>query len=359
MARSKFKHYFIYFTGLFIFLGIASQLLPIRQQPIKPAILAINKIPPSDRRILDNFFCYLIRHHVFGYTLIGEKPISEEVFIEEIDPNLIESGMIGSPAVPLFLGWHTWIKYQHQFPIKKDFLFRSKVIQNQGESPYRYLILIHKKKALEEIQKNLDLFQKVSGQSLTAQQFFELLEIDDPLFNSWVNNHQGLRGILFGYGRINSVLFDRSVALVDYFKQLIKSTLQPAFQSPHSLAKITPLTRKLILLFGNNSNQSALSKIESSEPLTFLGFKSLEAEVEFLINNRRRFSISLDEKDKHNSDIDYIYEPGFVIWNVPDSAAENRELVERYKRAHKILTEKFRDGGFLHKTLEILTNEPS
>ncbi len=84
------------------------------------------------------------------------------------------------------MGWKTWVKYRDHFA-QSSFVLRAE------KSPWIengiLILLLNKKKIDEVIDANRDLF-------------LETLRIEEV-----VQQHEGLLGILLGYGRNNSMLF--------------------------------------------------------------------------------------------------------------------------------------------------------
>lgn len=151
-------------------------------------------IPRKDVKRLEYFFRELIICNSAGYTLLGNKPISFECFTRpqfEWDFSYLWHTFFPS-NLKKYNAWKTWQKYKHLFN-GADILIWSESspwIKN-GE-----LIVIANRKQIERvIHENRD--------------DFALLSCQDPktLFSRVVHSHEGLLGILLGYGKTNAMLF--------------------------------------------------------------------------------------------------------------------------------------------------------
>jgi hypothetical protein len=162
-------------------------------------------VPEEDREILEYFFSYLISYENFGYVLFGDKPMAaggfETLFTIE---NSLNEATIKQRA--LRLGWLTWEKYSTLFPSQKFVLRLSK---NPISPSFYWIVLINKNSCLRCIESNLDIFKAVLGDSITPQSVLKDLMCKEDIFRDALKKHDGLLGILFGYGRNNSMIFQQ------------------------------------------------------------------------------------------------------------------------------------------------------
>lgn len=151
-------------------------------------------IPSRDVQRLEYLFRELIIYNSVGYTLIGNKPTSFESFSKpSFEWDLVGLWHAFSLSnLKKYHAWKTWQKYAHLFN-KGDVLIWSEPspwIKN-GE-----LIVVASQKQLKRArQENQEDF--ASLQNLEPQ----------ALFRECLLSHEGLLGILLGYGRTNAWLF--------------------------------------------------------------------------------------------------------------------------------------------------------
>ena len=167
----------------------------------------------EEREALELFF-----YHGFidsyAYVLFGDKPISicffPKVAIWDIKGKIASlSAIIRSFLIAhhpaqrkIQKGWITWQKYQHLFQlpnfiIKKEahFLFKD------GAD---FILIINKKNFLKAVSCHLKDFQKVLGSSVTPENLYQRCLRGENLLRDVLKSHEGLIGILFGYGRNNA-----------------------------------------------------------------------------------------------------------------------------------------------------------
>lgn len=163
-------------------------------------------VSEKDKDNIEYIFDYLFKFDEFSYTLFGDKPMSfEHINTSYVgDLSLINYCVLFSYKKPVnFLetSWEAWkSKYGN---IKfKNYLFFDK-----ENSHYKTIILINKKAFLQVCDNNKNLFKKVFGIDFTAEMLLKRLTSKELTLEEALNNHQGLLGILLGYGTNNSILF--------------------------------------------------------------------------------------------------------------------------------------------------------
>ena len=169
-------------------------------------------MPRKDRRNLEQLFYAMIREDA-GYTLFGAKPMHMfgfytplstckwSVFLDSISPRNLR----------IYRGWKSWQNYQHLLKNSEFIFFAEKnpfFEDSYEKNPAVSAFLINKKAADEAIQAHLADFQTVlNRKNLNFEQL--ILEAkNQSFFNDVLKGHQGLIGILFGYGRENAWLFE-------------------------------------------------------------------------------------------------------------------------------------------------------
>lgn len=164
----------------------------------------LSVMPDSDRDSLSYFFQELIIWGNFGYVLFGEKPMALDVIENEVNPfaDLIQFKLYISPRRIKFVnGFKTWKKYEKFFPTFRFVFLYEKDNRNNNQ-----IILINKAAFIQQVENHIEDFEVVLNRSISGE---ELLNegLCKPLIAEVLKNHDGLIGIVLGYGRNNSFLF--------------------------------------------------------------------------------------------------------------------------------------------------------
>lgn len=285
---------------------------------ISPAVLAsgdhpaqvkavLNTLPAVERRMLERFFRRLLTREAMGYVLLGVKPMGFTL----IDP-ANGSGVFEQ-------GWRKWQKVQSVLPLSPDFIFREtphhyllrdKAMQ-QHLDRNRRLVLIHKPAALQVMKRHWGYFAQELGKAfptlnLTPERVLEYLQTDNPVSNH-IFAHDGMFGILLGFGGRNAQLFHRE-------RELKLNRNNPQFPpSP--------------------------------------GFQSAQAEEQWINQTLRSpaFDAMVDQYSAGNYSVLF---PGFV--GDPQDP-ETREWLERYREARPLVQNLYDSPAFLSRILLKLT----
>jgi hypothetical protein len=174
-------------------------------------------LPLKDKKRLDYLFRNLVLQDDFAYTLLGNKPLSFGGYIKPFESSCFFTfyqSLLPS-NVKMYLGWKTWLKYQHFFISSHYSLWAE-------ESPWikgGMIILLANKEALSLMISNheQDFLHVLERGSVCSEEL--LTESNEaPLFQKILKAHDGLIGTLLGYGRNNAWLFyekdDKRNALV-------------------------------------------------------------------------------------------------------------------------------------------------
>lgn len=169
-------------------------------QKNKPLGNTLSLIPIEDQQKLEVLFQRMLTGDYFAGTLFGSKPVTFQEFHD--DPWKLSSRVMVNPYNHFFLdeGWKTWIKYQQIFHSQR-FIF-TKIPSKGG---YEFLILINKTAFKEIFEKNRDLFETALGVQVTVEKIFQDFESQQKTFEQIVNDHEGLVGLILGYGREGSM----------------------------------------------------------------------------------------------------------------------------------------------------------
>lgn len=202
---------------------------------------SIPYISAVERKELEVFFRNLFYEDLFAYTLYGDKPMSfsdyslkdpspqellkilpldqccEEILLEHCEP-----------AKFLNHRWLLWKKYSHPLKMENYRLMEKSIVSRPR------LLLINKNAFIQIVDENLDLFREILGPHLTAAHLLDRIVHEKTDLLEILHNHQGLLGILLGFGRYNSMLF--------YEKEKIQNELKwPQF----NLKEVRRLQKKL------------------------------------------------------------------------------------------------------------------
>jgi len=160
-------------------------------------------IPQEDLNKLDRFFRNLVLFNHFGYTLFGDKPISLKGYFLKVPVGNVLMGQ--NPVDETIDLLQVWKKYSSWFPSERFLLFD----EPQNNQQMRKIVLINKNYFIEKVDQNISYFQSVLGKNITSQQLLKQLEKSDVRLTEILQNHEGLLGILLGYGKQNSIYYQR------------------------------------------------------------------------------------------------------------------------------------------------------
>lgn len=172
-------------------------------------------IDPSDRLILENFFRRLFKQTPFAFTLFKSKPFSgETIALEYMDHTEVHN--LRMLTVLNFKGCKTWQKYAYLFPLNQ---FDLKISEYPAEGLISF-VLAYKPLCQEVIQQHLAIFQSYLGEQKTASEIFYALfpssSKDEKLQQK---GRETCYGILFGFGKLNSELFEKRKILMQTLYQ--------------------------------------------------------------------------------------------------------------------------------------------
>jgi hypothetical protein len=273
-----------------------------------PVAKALRTISKGDLASLEWFFR---QFDVCTYVLFGDKPMAfcGVQRVEPYKPDVSQVYSFMDSICRLHLenlvqmkGWEAWKKYNHLFP-SSQFAF----LENDTPDGAT-IVLINKKAFLKQIDENIDYFKEVLGKYVTPQQILvDCLQSQD-LLKDVLQNHEGLIGILLGFGRNNAQLFFRR-------SQLSNDVASQKFSiTKHALSP---------------SKGFATLDEEKSDIYARIGLFN-ESEV----SDFNPLQLSL---------------PGFVADN---NSAETKQLRTGYTRQYKQILQEYKKGDFLETTLK-------
>lgn len=189
----------------------------------------------EDRKWMEKFFHDLLFCEGGAYTLWGHKPVTEIVLyhfteeeVEEMTRSVDElEDCIVQDVYDLPENWERWEAVKGKFPLHKYLLFKS---QYPGDEKISFIYFVDILKAACIIEENYEVFRKNIGFEFHPVDV--VLQMPDSNSEFWKRVRQSensslLWGILFGYGRTNSMAFNwkykEGSSRVDEFFSKIRS----------------------------------------------------------------------------------------------------------------------------------------
>ena len=274
----------------------------------------------EDKETFIKTFHYLFANTEIGYTFFGNKPLTLHYF-----PNKISQSLnLNSRNIQNYICLKKLASLRNKYQIlgeNNQNFFISLVFKEQFPE-YSYMLFINKKAFIKTVTDNLSLFQHLLGWKITPKEL--LFELDDHSSTTFTKllEHPVLLGLLLGYGKTNSLVYDR------------KEKLQQ-FYSPHSaqllLQEISPFLR---------------SSLQQSEDTFFkigYGYSSLEEELLDLREKSKLFG----ELNKHPT----LLLPNFSYIE----SLESQYLYQKYVKTQKIIEQTINSPNFLKIICEKLS----
>ncbi len=306
MSRRAFQSLLSY---VLLPIAVVSGIICVKSFEVRnPVAKALRTIPKEDRESLEWFF----RHFdVCTYVLFGDKPMAfcGVQRVEPYKPDISQVYSFMDSICRLHLenlvqmkGWEAWKKYNHLFP-SSQFAF----IENETPDGAT-IVLINKQDFLKQIDENIDYFREVLGKNVTPQQILADCLHSNNLLKDVLQNHEGLVGILLGFGRNNAHLFFRR-------SQLHNDEVSQKFS----------ITNRTL----SPSN----------------GFTTLDDEMNDI--NARFASFEVSEVDDFNPIL--LSLPRFVADN---HSPETKRLKAAYSKQYTKIIQAYKKGDFLEVTLK-------
>ena len=158
----------------------------------------------KDRKKLSGLMQKLFAEDSFAYTILGSKPVAWETYQNPLPLSNWRRfyDSFSEHNRTLRAGWKTWEKYQHLFPTAHLW----------AECPKCYpgsvsILIVNEDRFNDVVKKNKKDFQEVLCREIIDG--FQLIREakNRSLMNDVLEGHQGLIGIVLGYGRNNSWQF--------------------------------------------------------------------------------------------------------------------------------------------------------
>jgi hypothetical protein len=210
------------FSILFASLTLqASELKPSSAVPINLAA-EMGSIPKDSLVEIQLLFKELFYNNLFAYSLYCDKPMSfsDNYFSDVLFTQIFEGLPLEASCREILDGysepygwlkqrWVIWKKYEHLFDLKK-YMFAEKKCCGKPR-----IFFINKQSFKDVVNKNIDLFQKYLGLEMNGDRLLSQFETTDTDVMDILRNHEALLGILLGFGRLNSIHFERRERLID------------------------------------------------------------------------------------------------------------------------------------------------
>lgn len=238
--------------------------LPSCQAPSKKKI----ELPLTSEEVKDlEYFLNLLLFENHGaFVMFGSKPISDMTLIDtekgeakwkqklaamteeereqwdktfkEMEKNgdIIKPGFLRNP----FKGWLAWEKINDRFDNKRFLIL---VKPQAEESAFYDLLFLDIAKTAVLLAEHYDYFKKIAGMDFDP--FAIVYEIEDPQSQFWnrvfqMENHLA-KGLLFGYGEKNALLFDCQFKHLEkdeaFSKQIMDIPIPVSFEKEVSLGQ--------------------------------------------------------------------------------------------------------------------------
>lgn len=188
-----------------------------------------NTIPVKDQKEIKSLFKSLFFNDALAYSLFGDKPISfsTEILYPSSSNELVQlltlEGYCHSiletycePFTILESQWKVWEKYKNLFQLKNFLFMRMPIGQHDR-------ILIVNKKAFKIVfERNIKLFKIIIDDNISAEDLLRQIERNQSSLFDILHNNQGLIGILLGFGKYNSMLFQKREELLQSLGKNLK-----------------------------------------------------------------------------------------------------------------------------------------
>jgi hypothetical protein len=208
----------------------------------------------------------------------------------------------------------------------KNFLFK----ENSQDRCFRCVVLIHKGEFIKTFNQNEDLFKAILGTDMTARKLLHAIASSDQPIFSVLNFDTALLGILLGFGRENSLLFQRYARVAPKAPFLLTQT-----PSPLALVAQKPLRPKLFFI--------------PKEICPGPNFISIEEEFGWL---QAHFNTSASKREDWRF-YNFIKPCGFRA----RESAETTQLIKKYTLSKQILYDLFYDRNIVDVAMRELFSE--
>lgn len=169
-------------------------------------------MPLKDRNNLEYLFRSMVAWDVGGYTLFGCKSMHMNGFIKPLSTKdwRLFCASITPPNLRKYRAWETWEKYRDSFEKENPacLMWSEKNPFWREPHPAMSILLVNKQRLFKTVKLHFEDFQTVlHREKFSAEDLLADAKIH-PFLKTVLKNHNGLIGILFGFGRDNAWLFE-------------------------------------------------------------------------------------------------------------------------------------------------------
>ena len=187
-----------------------------------PTLEIINSIPQQDREEIKSLFKNLFKIHTFAYSLYGDKPMTygdvclegnslfwtyEICQLDQLYKEILE--IYSEPCVLTKKRWEIWKKYNNRFRMKKYLLMEKSIGKRKR------IFLINKEAFRKIIDNEIDIFKRIIGKEISSEKLLSEFQSENTNVLDLLNDSEGLLGILLGFGKHNSMLFQKREDILD------------------------------------------------------------------------------------------------------------------------------------------------
>lgn len=243
----------------------------------------------SEKESIEYLFDYLFKFESFTYTLFGEKPISfEEIYPPTTNNTSIKNySILLSYTKPINFLETSWNLWQSKYSKVK---FKNYIFFDKKKTDHSTIILINKKAFSKTFEANKITFQLVLGKDLTEEKLLNRIIAEDFSLKESLNNHEGLLGILLGYGTHNSMLFQEKKDFLNFRNKII---------SPEIIKNGLPENKKL------SPTNKSFGWVNIVQPLSFMA-KNDHPETKKLIKKYSKTNSKASQFYKNHKLVDVI-----------------------------------------------------
>ncbi|NGX34010.1 MAG: hypothetical protein K1060chlam1_00355 [Candidatus Anoxychlamydiales bacterium] len=223
--KTKFKKFSVY---LLKFIFIASFLFLLVWFNSKETSFNVNKLSRKEKKDLNVFLEYLLLREGGIYVLFGNKPIvfsslciiSRERLRKNSEniPAIIKE-KANRCKIKLKFKIEGWEKVQKHFKIKGKYLLFFKKHEEAGIADVYF---INKANLISVLNEYYDIFKKRIDFDFDPLTIINEFNEDNSKFWSLVQRDIVLQGLIFGYGKTNSLLFEQWLKTDQKNKQTIE-----------------------------------------------------------------------------------------------------------------------------------------
>lgn len=177
----------------------------------------LKEMPSDHKQSLEYLFANIFLQQDGSYVIFGDKPVSTAA---SFLVSKWESVLRGHSS-QLAKSWEIWQKYKDAFSIK-NYLIISEIVASKKYGSTLYIYVINKRKFIDIIYQNLSLFKMILSEDVLPEKILNDIETGKASFMSSFHNNPILFGILLGFGKHNSLLYQKSSSMRRILKNKIK-----------------------------------------------------------------------------------------------------------------------------------------